>query len=106
MLTPESSREIISSGVTPICCPNRTSFSTTCSKRSRLFHRNPWSACCLWMWGVRCCHVKSPSRRRRKFRSDCLDRPKYTPDLCGRQEGNLIRQLIWHRGGQSGSLES
>jgi hypothetical protein len=32
MLIPESSNEIISSGVTPTRCPNRTSFSTACCK--------------------------------------------------------------------------
>ena len=34
MLIPESSSEIISSGVTPTCCPNRTNFPTARLKRS------------------------------------------------------------------------
>jgi hypothetical protein len=37
MLIPESSNEIIFSGVTPTCCPNRTSFSMAYCKSSESF---------------------------------------------------------------------
>jgi hypothetical protein len=35
------------------------------------------AAVCYGLWGVRRCHLKSPSRSRRKFRSDCLERPEF-----------------------------
>ncbi len=50
MLMLESRSEIISSGVTPTRCPNRTSFSTTCSKRTVSLSSKPLD----WLPSVDC----------------------------------------------------
>lgn len=72
MLMPESSSEIISSGVTPTCWRNRTSFSAAIPRGTRLSRRNPWTGCRLAIVGVAALSREISQPLKGEFRFDCL----------------------------------